>query len=198
LPDGNFLSAKLPTSTNIEDLVRRVDGLNDEELNALPVGLIQLDEQGRILKFNKAEADLARLNQERQIGRNFFEEVAPCTKVREFYGRFQEGLKQRSLYETFGFVFKFEHGWRNVAITLFYSQKNASVWVLVSALIEVPVSVEKDGKAYSGTYQAEKGQMTVSHGWRTKTIPTGASDAASLALAQVALLELVEQSKNAR
>ena len=133
-PDGNLLAPKLKTSESMEKLIQRVDELSDEELNGLPVGMIQLDAQGRILKFNKAEAELARLKQERQIGRHFFDEVAPCTKVREFYGRFQEGLKQRSLYETFGFVFKFDHGWRNVAITLFYSEKTSSVWVLASTM----------------------------------------------------------------
>jgi photoactive yellow protein len=115
-----------------DDLFLRVDGLETRDLDSLPFGLIQLDRNGRILKFNQTEAQLARINRDRQIGRNFFDQVAPCTKVREFYGRFQEGLQARSLYETFGFVFKFDHGWRNVAITLFYSDKTDSVWVLIS------------------------------------------------------------------
>ncbi len=115
-----------------EDLFHRVDTLATGDLDSLPFGLIQLDRNGRILKFNQTEAQLARINRDRQIGRSFFDDLAPCTKVREFYGRFQEGLKNRSLYETFGFVFKFDHGWRNVAITLFYSDKTDSVWVLIS------------------------------------------------------------------
>ena len=115
-----------------DDLLKRVDSLGTSDLDALPFGMIQLDRTGKILKFNRTEANLARINQERQLGRNFFDDVAPCTKVREFYGRFQEGLEKRSLYETFGFVFKFDHGWRNVAITMMYSEKTDSVWVLVS------------------------------------------------------------------
>ena len=115
-----------------DDLFHRVDNLGTSDLDSLPFGLIQLDRNGRILKFNQTEAQLARINRDRQIGRSFFDEVAPCTKVRDFYGRFQAGLEARSLYETFGFVFKFDHGWRNVAITMFYSDKTDSVWVLVS------------------------------------------------------------------
>lgn len=115
------------------DLVlRQVDSLSENELDGLPFGMIQLDEQGNILKFNKTEAALARISREQQIGRNFFDQVAPCTKVKEFYGRFREGVDRRQLYETFGFVFKFDHGWRNVAITLMYSEGTRSVWVLVS------------------------------------------------------------------
>ncbi|MBF5041488.1 PAS domain-containing protein [Aggregicoccus sp. 17bor-14] len=123
--------APMPAPT-AEELLKRVDSMGPGDLDALPFGMIQLDRTGRILKFNRTEANLARINQERQLGRNFFDDVAPCTKVREFYGRFQEGLEKRSLYETFGFVFKFDHGWRNVAITMMYSEKTDSVWVLVS------------------------------------------------------------------
>jgi photoactive yellow protein len=121
-----------------DDLFLRVDSLGMTDLDSLPHGLIQLDRNGRILKFNQTEAQLARINRDRQIGRNFFDEVAPCTKVRDFYGRFQEGLAKRQLYETFGFVFKFDHGWRNVAITLFYSEKTDSVWVLISQTSVTP------------------------------------------------------------
>ena len=131
------LAVPQPTPT-AEDLLKRVDSLEASDLDALPFGMIQLDRTGKILKFNRTEANLARINQERQLGRNFFDDVAPCTKVREFYGRFQEGLAKRSLYETFGFVFKFDHGWRNVAITMMYSDKTDSVWVLVSQTSVTP------------------------------------------------------------
>lgn len=115
-----------------DSVLKNVDALPENELDSLPFGMIQLDEHGKILKFNRTEANLARIERERQIGRNFFDDLAPCTKVREFYGRFREGVEQRRLYETFGFVFKFDHGWRNVAITLMYSEGTRSVWVLVS------------------------------------------------------------------
>jgi photoactive yellow protein len=126
-----------------DDLFHRVDSLGMPDLDGLPFGLIQLDRNGRILKFNQTEAQLARINRDRQIGRSFFDEVAPCTKVREFYGRFQDGLQKRNLYETFGFVFKFDHGWRNVAITLFYSDKTDSVWVLISQTSVTPPPAAK-------------------------------------------------------
>ncbi|HZI13886.1 MAG TPA: PAS domain-containing protein [Myxococcus sp.] len=121
-----------------DELLRQADELASADLDSLPFGMIQLDREGRILKFNQAEARMARINRDRQLGRSFFDEVAPCTKVREFYGRFQEGLSKRNLYETFGFVFKFDHGWRNVAITMMYSDKTDSVWVLVSQTSVTP------------------------------------------------------------
>lgn len=131
-PSGSPIDIQPIARSQIEDVISRVDQLSERELDGLPLGMIQLDPAGKILRFNKAEADLARLNREKQLGKNFFTEVAPCTKVKEFYGRFVEGLKKKELYETFGFVFKFAHGPRHVAITLFYSAKTSSVWVLVS------------------------------------------------------------------
>ena len=120
------------TPPSPREVLERAESLSDPELNALPFGMIQLDPSGRILKFNQTEADLARIRRERQLGKNFFDDVAPCTKVKEFHGRFLEGVRRKKLYETFGYVFKFAHGWRNVAITLMYSDRTDSVWVLVS------------------------------------------------------------------
>ena len=131
-PDGHPSSVKPARPQEIEAVLGRIDAMQAAEFDLLPLGMIQLDLAGTILEFNKAEAELARINRNRQIGRNFFEEVAPCTKVKEFHGRFVEGVAKKELYATFGFVFKFAHGPRNVAITLFYAKATDSVWVLVS------------------------------------------------------------------
>lgn len=132
VPTGEPSPLQTHSREELDALIQRVDGLSELELDGLPLGMIQLDAQGKILKFNRTEASLARIKAKEQIGRSFFNEVAPCTRVREFYGRFQEGVRAKSLYQTFGFIFRFAHGARHVAITLFYSDKTDSVWVLVS------------------------------------------------------------------
>lgn len=119
-------------NVHIDDVVKRLDALGERELDELPFGMIELDATGRIKKFNKTEGRLARIDPARQVGKSFFDEVAPCTKVKEFYGRFLEGVRKKELYETFGFTFAFAHGRREVAITLFYAKKTDSFWVLVS------------------------------------------------------------------
>ncbi|RKH13855.1 PAS domain-containing protein [Corallococcus sp. CA053C] len=132
VPTGEPSPIQIQSREQLDALIQRVDGLSELELDGLPLGMIQLDSQGKILKFNRTEASLARIKAKDQIGKSFFNEVAPCTRVREFYGRFQEGVRAKSLYQTFGFIFRFAHGARHVAITLFYSDKTDSVWVLVS------------------------------------------------------------------
>ena len=114
------------------DLATRADDLSTTELDQLPFGMIQLDASGRILKFNAVESRLASLDQKQQIGKHFFTEVAPCTKVQAFYGRFKEGVMQEHLDTTFSFHFAFKQNPRDVTVRLFYSKRTRSVWVMVS------------------------------------------------------------------
>lgn len=115
-----------------EAILLRVDELTPEELNKLPYGVIQLDPTGKVLQYNEIEATLARLDPADVVGKNFFAQVAPCTRVREFHGLFLEGVARKRLSETFAFVFKFAHGWRAVDISMMYSEKSHTVWLVVS------------------------------------------------------------------
>ena len=114
------------------ELVATADDLTMAELDHLPFGMIQLDASGRILKFNAVESRLAALDQRQQIGKHFFTEVAPCTKVQAFYGRFKEGVLQEHLDTTFSFHFAFKQNPRDVTVRLFYSRRTRSVWVMIS------------------------------------------------------------------
>ena len=114
------------------DLIEKADDLSTAELDRLPFGMIQLDAAGRILKFNAVESRLASLDQQQQIGKHFFTEVAPCTKVQAFYGRFKEGVMQEHLDTTFSFHFAFKQSPRDVTVRMFYSKRTRSVWVMVS------------------------------------------------------------------
>jgi photoactive yellow protein len=116
---------------NWESVYETIDGLTSEQLDALPCGIIQLDCQGYILQYNDYESNLAHRQKENVLGKNFFKEVAPCTDVQEFYGRFCEGVAQRHLDVQFDYHFPFTPIPRQVIITLFYSQVTSTVWVFV-------------------------------------------------------------------
>jgi photoactive yellow protein len=113
-------------------LLEAADGMTSGELDTLPYGMIQLDAHGRILKYNAVESRLASLPQEQAIGKQFFTEIAPCTKVQDFYGRFKEGVIRESLDTTFQFHFAFKQHPRDVTVRLFYSKRTRSVWVMIS------------------------------------------------------------------
>ena len=120
------------TLTAPTGVLQRADVLTEEELDNLPVGMIQLDRAGTVLKFNQTESSLARMDKSDALGRSFFDEVAPCTKVQEFYGKFVEGVENRNLHTVFPYQFRFRDGrQKNVVISMFYSASTETVWVLV-------------------------------------------------------------------
>lgn len=70
----------------------------------LPFGLVVMDRSGNVLGYNAVEAELSGLNQANVIGRNFFEEVGPCTNNFLVAQRFVES---DALDETIDYVFTF-------------------------------------------------------------------------------------------
>lgn len=92
--------------------------LRADQLDALPYGLVVLDREGSVLQYNDTESRMARLPKDQVIGRNFFRDIAPCTRVKEFEGRFLHFASgaSRATVETFDFVFRFGHGVQEVAI----------------------------------------------------------------------------------
>jgi photoactive yellow protein len=114
-----------------KQVIAEVDAFSSRELDGLPFGAIQLDRAGTILQFNEYEANLSNRRAPDTVGRNFFTEVAPCTNVREFHGRFAEGMETGELHVTFDYVFAFKPHPRDVRVTLYYSAATETVWVFV-------------------------------------------------------------------
>ena len=87
---------------NLAELLPRIpDSIKD----GLPFGLVKLDLAGTILEYNMAEGDLTGVDPKWAIGKNFFDDVALCTKTQAFYGRFLEGVKKGFLNAVFDYTF---------------------------------------------------------------------------------------------
>lgn len=112
------------------DVIYSADTLSPSELDALPYGMIQLDSNGNILRYSSAETRLSGLTADQCVGRSFFDEIAPCTHVQEFYGRFLRGVEAQQLDAVFTFRFAFVPP-KDVRIHMFYSRVTRSVWVKV-------------------------------------------------------------------
>lgn len=108
-----------------------IEKMDAKELDKLPFGAIRLDSHGKILSFNMHEAELTGRVPEKVIGKNFFTEVAPCTNVQAFEGRFREGVEKEDMHVIFPYKFDFEMAPRDVTVTLFYSKQTKSSWVFV-------------------------------------------------------------------
>ena len=111
--------------------LENIDRMNVEELDALPFGAIRLDKSGKILSYNMTESKLTGRDPKRVIGRNFFTDVAPCTNVQAFAGRFREGVAKGEMHVIFPYRFDFEMAPRDVTVTLFWSQQTETAWVFV-------------------------------------------------------------------
>jgi photoactive yellow protein len=96
-----------------EDCYKRaisIPALSVEERDDLPYGVIELDADGKILAFNNAEERQSRQSAQNVIGKNFFRDVAPCTQVKEYAGRFKEFLTSDKPSTQFSFTYVLPHG----------------------------------------------------------------------------------------
>ena len=122
------------TNTTLADL-ESISRMSEEQLDRLPFGAIRLDKDGTILSYNLSEAALTGRQKEKVIGRNFFTEVAPCTNVQDFAGRFREGMAKKELHAIFPYRFDFQMAPRDVTVTLFYSKQTDFAWVFVREMV---------------------------------------------------------------
>ncbi|MGQ9831526.1 MAG: EAL domain-containing protein [Thermochromatium sp.] len=121
----------------------RLDALSAEELDRLPFGAIRVDAEGRILFYSRTQVDIANRPVESVLGRNFFSEIAPCTVVPEFYGRFRQGVLAGHLETTFEFVFDFEMQPVRVRIAMRNSERPGEFWILTKPLMSLPPRNER-------------------------------------------------------
>lgn len=111
-----------------------IDDRSDLELDALPFGVIGLDEEGIVLRYNLYESRLARLDRNQVVGRHFFEEIAPCTRGEAFQARYRAFVAsaEQARSERFDFVFDFAFGAQDVSIELVRAAKAPRFYLLIN------------------------------------------------------------------
>lgn len=101
---------------NLAELLPRIP---ESVKNGLPFGIVKMDLIGTILEYNMAEGALTGVDPKWAIGKNFFNDVALCTKTAAFYGRFLEGVKRGVLNVVFEFVFDHQQEATKVKVHMF-------------------------------------------------------------------------------
>ena len=114
-----------------EDIGNKLSEMSDRDIDKLAFGAINLDANGKILSYNKAEGEITGRKPEEVIGKNFFTEVAPCTKTDEFFGKFQEGVKSGNLSTMFEYTFDYQMKPTKVKVHMKKSLDGDSYWVFV-------------------------------------------------------------------
>jgi photoactive yellow protein len=108
------------TDQSVSITSSNVDALDDSELDRAPFGIICVDREGTILRYNLYESRLARLDRNQVLGRGFFEEIARCTRTDAFEGRFRRFVEGTLPLEEqrFEYVFDFAFGAQQVVVEL--------------------------------------------------------------------------------
>ena len=142
--------------------------LTASAIDSLPFGYIALAPDGTVRKYNRYEADLARKDPKDVLGKNFFREVAPCTQVREFEGRFREFVQGegRKTQLAFEFNFAFRHGHQRVRIGFVRSPVEREVIVTVNRVrqLDLPVQPRMTHQAVEGNWLDDAGRRVVTVG----------------------------------
>lgn len=123
-----------PTSFDDGFDVLALDSYDDARLDDLPFGVICLDPVGTVLRYNMAEARLARLDRSKVIGRDFFRRIAPCTATQEFEGRFRAFVASREPRIAFPYVFDFKFGAQDVSVELVRAPFSGRFYVCINRL----------------------------------------------------------------
>jgi photoactive yellow protein len=70
-------------------LAAALTAMSDLELDALDFGVVEMNHECLVLRYNAAESRLSGLPPNRVIGRRFFLEVAPCSNNAQVAQRFE-------------------------------------------------------------------------------------------------------------
>jgi photoactive yellow protein len=109
--------------------------LSPAEYDRLPFGFITVDRDGIIAGFNAFESSYSSLQPEDVLGRSFFREIAPCTAVREFEGRFRDMITgMEDGVARFRYVFRFAGGERLVQVSMTFIASESRGIIIVRDL----------------------------------------------------------------
>ncbi len=121
-------------STTLNSL--NVDEQSDLELDTLPFGVVCLDQEGTILRYNLYEAQFARLDRNQVLGRDFFNEIARCTRGDAFEGQFRRVVASGASgsLAQFPYIFDFVFGAQEVQVEIMRPVSGARWYLLINRL----------------------------------------------------------------
>lgn len=119
---------------NEHNVANELARMSDEELDSLAFGAIELDCDGKIIRYNAAEADISSRDQADMVGRNFFSDVAPCTRGEAFEGRFRAGVMAGGMDVQFTYVLDHKMTPTEVRVRMHQAEGKDTYWVLIKRI----------------------------------------------------------------
>jgi len=109
------------------DILVDLGDATPDQLDDLSFGVVRMDRQGIVADYNRFESNLSGLTPDRVIGKNFFEQVAPCTNNFMVASRYS----QDSLDEQLDYVFTYKMKPTKVRLRLLKSPASGHQYLLV-------------------------------------------------------------------
>ncbi len=111
-----------------------IDTYSDPQLDEAPFGIICLDEDATILRYNLYESRFARLDRNQVLGLDFFEQVARCTRGPGFEGKFHRvvGGSRADGDLQFQYVFDFTFGAQQVDVEIVPAAHGPRFYLLIN------------------------------------------------------------------
>ncbi|PEN06585.1 phosphonate transporter [Longimonas halophila] len=130
--DAESASDDPSNQLNFEDptVGERLRDASKDTLNSADFGIIRLDDEGIVQFFNAYESNLSGVDPDEALGQNYFNELAPCSNNRVFYGRFRDGLKNGGMDEYFTYTFTYKMRPTLVDVHL-YRDDAGNNWIMV-------------------------------------------------------------------
>ncbi len=116
------------------DIENVIGKMSNEQIDGLAFGAIELDASGTILRYNAAEGTMTGRDPRSVIGKNFFRDIAPCTKTPAFEGVFLAGVKADDLNTLFEYMFDYQMTPTKVKVHMKRSIHGGSYWIFVKRL----------------------------------------------------------------
>lgn len=111
---------------DIDNILQR----EPQRVERLPFGAMMLDRAGKITKYNQAEGLISGRNPADVIGKDFFNDIAPCAKGKRFHSEFMKFAKSGSVNTMFDYEFEYKAKAVKVRIHLKSSNPD-SCWLFV-------------------------------------------------------------------
>ncbi len=114
-------------SQDVDNILAR----EPQRAESLAFGAVLLDRSGKIVKYNKAEGMIAGRDPSQVVGKDFFNEIAPCAKGKRFHGEFLKFHQTGSVNVMFDYKFAYKGANVGVKIHLKSQPDGQHCWMFV-------------------------------------------------------------------
>ncbi len=114
-------------SQDVDNILAR----EPQRVEKLAFGAVLLDRNGKVVKYNQAEGMISGRDPSQVVGKDFFNEIAPCAKGKRFHGEFLKFHQTGQVNVMFDYKFAYKGANVGVKIHLKSQPDGQHCWMFV-------------------------------------------------------------------